>query len=287
MQEKTLVIKGVEWHYAAGGRGRQTILLFHDAFGGAETVQPIADALADEFQTIAPTIADVRTLDEVCDAVSAILDREHVARAHVFGGSFGAVVAQAFLKRRARQVENLVLLDARAPDRAAGERERKSLKMMRLLPFRLTRAQLRLEMTKQLDAPAPTDVAERVNEFKQRLADYFDNRLTKETLLSRVALGVDFNSDEVYNSDGLDAWKGRALIVESKDDPSDARRRLRDAYPRALVCTLAGAGQLIPLLMLEELAEVIRAFLKEDYKSPAELEACAVEEVHDARGPGG
>src|SRR5947209_13406579 len=179
MQENSLVIKGVEWHYATEGRGRQTILLLHDAFGGGETMQPLAEAFADEYQTIAPTIADVRTLDEVCDALSAILDREHVARAHVFGGHFGGMIAQAFLKRRARQVENLVLLGASVPDRAAAERERKTLKAMRLLPFRLTREQLRLEMSKQLDAPAPPDVAARVSEFKQRLTDYFDRVLTK------------------------------------------------------------------------------------------------------------
>lgn len=285
MQEKRLAIKGVEWHYATGGRGSETILLLHDAFGGGETMQPLAEALAGEYRVVAPTVADVRTLDEACDALSAVLDREHVARAHVFGCHFGAMIAQAFLKRRWRQVENVVLLGAQAPERAAGERERKTLRMMRLLPFRLTRAQLRLDTLRQLDAPAPPEVSARVSEFKRQLADYFDHALTKETLLARVALGVDFNRGEVYNSDGQEGWAGRALIIESSDDtstPPDARRRLRETYPRALVCTLAGAGRLTPLLMLEELAEVVRAFLKEDYKSPAELEACAVEGAGDA-----
>jgi len=284
MTEKSLNIKGVEWRYATQGRGRETILLLHDAFGGAETMQPLADALAEDYRVVAPTVADVPTLEEVCDALSAMLDREHVARAHLFGGYFGAVVAQAFLKRRQRQVENIVLLGAQAPDRAAGERERKTMKVMRLLPFRLTRAQLRLDTLRQLDAPAPPDVDRRVSEFKRRLADYFDRVLTKETLLARVALGVDFNLDEVYNSDGPDAWTGRALIIESSDDRSttpEARRRLRETYPRSLVCTLAGAGRLMPLLMLEELTEVVRAFLKEDYRSPSDLESCLADECHD------
>src|SRR5205085_11289555 len=77
MTEKKLVINGVEWSYATGGRGRETLLLFHGAVGGAETMRPLAAALEDEYHTVAPTVADVRTLDEVCDAVSAILDREH------------------------------------------------------------------------------------------------------------------------------------------------------------------------------------------------------------------
>jgi pimeloyl-ACP methyl ester carboxylesterase len=284
MNEKSLNIKGVEWRYATAGSGEQTVLLLHDAFGGGETMQTLADALADEYRVIAPTVADVSRLDEACDALSAILDREHVARANVFGGYFGAMIAQAFLKRRWRQVETIALLGAQAPDRAAGERERKSLKMMRLLPFRLTRAQLRLDTLRQLDAPAPPEVSARVSELKSRLADYFDRALTKETLLARVALAVDFNAGEVYNSVGPEGWTGRALIIESGEDtstPPEARRRLRETYPRALVCTLAGAGRLTPLLRPEELAEVVKAFLKEDYKSPSDLESCLTDECHD------
>ncbi|PYS98631.1 MAG: hypothetical protein DMF65_10160 [Acidobacteria bacterium] len=284
MNEKKLLIKGVEWSYATGGRGRQTVLLLHGAVGGAETCALLAAALGDDYRTVAPTIADVQTLDEVCDAVSAILDREHVGRAHVFGGSFGGMVAQAFLKRRWRQVENLILLGAALPDPLAGARTERTMRMMRLLPFRLTRALLKAEIRKQLSAPAPPELAVRVPELRERLAEYFDRALTKETLLARVALGVDFNRNEVYNSDGHAEWAGRALIVESCDDPavtSDERRRLREAYPRAMVCTFAGSGDMIPLLRLEELAEVVKAFLKEDYKSPADLENCPVDQWHD------
>jgi pimeloyl-ACP methyl ester carboxylesterase len=285
MSEKKLVIKGVEWNYATGGRGPETVLLFHGAVGGAETMRSLADALEDDYRTIAPTIADVHTLDEVCDAVSAILDREHVGRAHVFGGSFGGMVAQAFLKRRWRQVENLILLGTALPDPSAGARTERTMRMMRLLPFALTRALLKAEALKQLSAPAPPELAARVSELRERMADYFDRVLTKETLLARVALGVDFNRDEVYNSDGHAGWQGRALIVESDGDPNvtpDERRRLREAYPRAMVCAFKGSGDMIALLRLEELAEVVRASLKEDYKSPADLESCPVDVWHDA-----
>ncbi|MBC7930155.1 MAG: hypothetical protein H7Z38_06255 [Rubrivivax sp.] len=63
--------------------------------------------------------------------------------------------------------------------------------------------------------------------------------------------------------------------------PAEERRRLREAYPRALVCTFAGAGHMIPLLRLEELVGVVKAFLKEDYKSPSEIEQCLADEAHE------
>src|SRR5256714_3999193 len=219
MQEKKLVIRGVEWRYATGGRGEQTVLLFHGAVGGAETMRSLAAALGDEYRTVAPTIADVQTLDEVCDAVSVILDREHVGRAHVFGGSFGGMVAQAFLRRRGRQVENLILLGTALPDPLAGARTERTMRMMRLLPFRLTRALLKAEIRKQLSAPAPPDVAGRVSELRERLADYFDNRPTKETPPPRVALGGDFHPHQGYNSPRHPQGAGRAPLVESGGDP--------------------------------------------------------------------
>jgi pimeloyl-ACP methyl ester carboxylesterase len=291
MPDKTLNIGGVEWRYATGGRGREAVLMFHDAFGGAETMQGLASVLADEYRTIAPTVADVRTLREVCDAASAILDREHVARAHLFGGSFGGMLAQAFLKRRPAQVESLVLVGASPPNAEEGRRAERMSKLMRLLPFAITRGLMRLETLKQLDAPAPPEHTERVAQIGRRLGEYFDRTLTKRTLLSRLALSVEFNLRESYASGDSACWPGRVLLVESGDDrpataaAAAARRPLREAYPRALVCTLAGAGHLIPMLRLEELAGVVKAFLAEQYSSPADIvEECAVEDhAHDAQ----
>jgi len=287
--EKALNIRGVEWRYATGGRGRETVLMFHEAFGGAETMRGLASALADEYRTIAPTLTDVRTLKEVCDAASAILDREHVGRAHVFGGSFGGMLAQAFLKRRPAQVESLVLVGASPPNAEEGRRAERMSRLMRLLPFAVTRGLMKLETLKQLDAPAPPEHSERVAQLRQRLGEYFDRALTRRTLLSRLALSVDCNLQESYARGDSADWQGRVLLVESGDErptmPAAARRPLLEAYPRALVCTLAGAGHLIPVLRLEELAGVVKAFLAEQYSSPADIvEECAVEDhAHDAQ----
>jgi pimeloyl-ACP methyl ester carboxylesterase len=274
MPEKSLKIRGVEWRYVTGGRGEQTLLLFHGAVGGAETMRWLAAAFEDEYRTVTPTVADVETLGEVCDAASAILDREHVGRAVVFGGSFGGMVAQAFFHRRRAQVQDLVLLSTGAPSPAVGARTARVTTLMRLLPFPIMRGLMRMEISRHLDAPAPAEHAGRVAEFRQRLDRYFDRTLTKRTLLSRVALSVDFNRNERYAPGDAAGWPGRVLVIESDDDPmipAEERRRLRETYPRALVCTFAGAGHLIPLLRLEELVGVVKAFLKDEYSTPAEI----------------
>jgi pimeloyl-ACP methyl ester carboxylesterase len=283
MPEKSLKIKGVEWHYVTGGRGEQTMLLFHGAVGGAETMRWVASAFEDEYRTITPTVADVSTLEEVCDAASAILDREHVGRAVVFGGSFGGLVAQAFFQRRRAQVQDLVLLSTGAPSPSVGARTAWTTRLMRLVPFPVMRGLMRLEISRHLDAPAPAEHAARIAEFRERLRHYFDHTLTKQTLISRVALSVDFNRNESYAPAAYADWPGRVLVIESDDDPSvppAERRRLRETYPRALVCTFPGAGHLIPLLRPEELVGVVKAFLAEDYSTPAEIFG----ECHEAEG---
>lgn len=274
MPEKSLNIKGVEWRYVTGGRGEKTLLLFHGAVGGAETMRWLASAFEDEYRTITPTVADVSTLGEVCDAASAILDREHVGRAVVFGGSFGGLVAQAFFHRRRAQVQDLVLLSTGSPSPAVGARAKWMNALTRLLPFPLVRGMMRLEISRHLDAPVPPEQAARVAEFRQRLGHYFEHTLTKRTLLSRVALSAEFNRNERYAPEDSAGWPGRVLVIESDDDPMlppEERRRLRETYPGALVCTFAGAGHMIPLLRLEELVGVVKAFLKDDYSTPAEI----------------
>ena len=286
MEEKSLNIRGVEWRYAAGGaRGRECVLMFHGAVGGGEGMRWLADALGGEFYTVAPTVAPVSTLREVCDAASAILDREHVGRAAVFGGSFGGMVAQAFVKHYPRQVEHLILLSTGAPDPVLAARNETALKLARWMPFWLTRALMKAELSRHLRVPPGADagVVEKFVSVKRRLDDYFEREMTKEVFTSRVRLSIDFCRSESYAPADDEGWPGRVLIVESSDDRmigEESRRVLREAYPRALVCAFEGAGHLIPLLKTEELVGLVRAFVRDSYAPPDFAEHCPLHEEH-------
>lgn len=293
MREKRLTIRGVEWRYFAGGSGdERALLIFHGAHGDAESARLVAESFAPVCRVVAPVVAPVRSLDAACDAASAILDKEHVARAIVFGERLGGCLAQAFLKRRRAQTENLVLLSTAAPDRAEGEREARSMKYLRLMPFRLTRALMRAERAKRMDAFATSNNAtseagttgdERATgdeetvcaaERRRALEESFDRALTKEMLLARASLSVEFNARESYAPSDYDDWPGRVLLIDSNDPAPEAvarRRRLRQLYPRALLCTFESAGRDAPHLHGGELAEVVKAFIDEEYKRPSDI----------------
>lgn len=285
MPDKSLKIKGVEWHYVTGGRGEKTILLFDGTFGGVDALRLLADALEDEYRVIRPTAASVKTLTEVCDAASAILDKEHVGRAVVCGGAFGAALAQAFFERRRAQTEDLVLLAARPPDRKTGARSALASKVLRLVPFALVRGLLKTAISQHRRTDIPAEQDRRVAEFRRSYDEHIEHGLTKQTMLTLTALMADFNLNESYAPAAHADWPGRVLIVESDGDPSipfEERRRLREAYPRALVCTFPDAGHMLPLLRLEELVGVVKAFLKDDYSTPAEIFGeCSEVEGHE------
>ena len=159
------------------------------------------------------------------------------------------------------------------------------MRVLRPFPFPALRWLIKKELERSLGGPMPPEQAARVEGFRQRLSDYLNHKLTKQTLLSRVALGADFNLNEPTGPETFEGWSGRVLIVDADDDrmvSAEDRGRLREAFPRALSCTFHGAGHLIPLLMAEELVEVVRAFLKEQYSSPDEIarHECDTHEEH-------
>lgn len=227
----------------------------------------LSDAFKDQYRIIAPTLANTHSLDTLCSAVNTILDKENVGKAIVFGGSFGGAMAQAFFSRYKNRVTDLILLSTGAPDRKRGVINEKITKLFTHLPISLMRKLLKMELSKRLITSAAPEIAERVHIFRARLIDYLDHQLTKEIFLSRMGLFVEFAKNEAYRPEDRAGWRGKILIIESTDDPminEKERRRLKAMYPEADVYTFEGTGHLIPLLKLDEMLDVIRAFLRED-----------------------
>jgi hypothetical protein len=73
VQEKRIVIGGLEWTYIIGGQGERVMLLFHGAIGGGDSMYWLSDAFKDQYRIIAPTLANTHSLDALCTAVDTIL----------------------------------------------------------------------------------------------------------------------------------------------------------------------------------------------------------------------
>jgi pimeloyl-ACP methyl ester carboxylesterase len=265
MEEKRIVIGGLEWTYFTGGQGDRAMLLFHGAVGGGDSMYWLSHAFKNQRRIIAPTVASTHSLDELCSAVNTILDNENVGKAIVFGGSFGGTMAQAFFSRYKNRVTDLILLSTGAPDRKRGVINEKLTWLFAPLPFSLMRKLMKWELSKRLIASSAPESVARARVFKARLIDYLDHQLTKEIFLSRMSLFVEFAKNDAYKPDDRAGWRGKILIIESIDDPminEKERERLKATYPEADVYTFEDAGHLIPLLKLDEMLDVIRDFLR-------------------------
>lgn len=245
---------GHAWSYIRAGAEGPAVLLLGGALGRAEFGFAVAAALEGVVRVLAPDYPPVRTLRAVTDGLAALLDAEGVRRAHVVGGSFGGVVAQAFARAHPERVASLVLSHTGAPDRAAGRVW--AVRLLGLLPARLLRAMLRTRLRVTLTAADP---------FWMRQFDATIDGLSREDVLSRVGLAAEFG--DRYG--GVPVPRRPlypVLIVEADDDPLFPPRKraaLHALYPGARTHVFHGTGHAAAVLQPDAYADVIRRFVEE------------------------
>jgi pimeloyl-ACP methyl ester carboxylesterase len=249
---KHLTHRGVEWRYLAGGQGNQAVLRLSGALGLAEFSFQQIRLFEPRFRVITPDYPAVRSLGEMTDGLIAILDAEHVERAHVIGGSFGGLLAQVLVRRAPDRVASLVLSHTGAPD---GKRRGVATAIVAAMPQPLLRGLLKAKLGRTLDAADP---------FWRRYFDRAIGEMTKADILSRVRLQAEFAGQAGWSRDDLGRWAGRVLLLEGEDDPlfpPAARARLRALYPTAEVHRFQDTGHAAAVLKPEEYADVVTRFL--------------------------
>jgi pimeloyl-ACP methyl ester carboxylesterase len=245
---------GTTWRYRRAGKEGPGVLLLPGALGIGEFGFPVVSALEPSCRIIAPDYPPVATMAQMLDGLVAILDAEGVARAHVVGGSFGGIVAQALVRRVPQRVASLVLSHTGAPGTRRGRGW--ALALLAAFPGFVLRAALKRRLRGVLAGADP---------FWLRYFDQAVAGLSKADIVSRMRLAAEFG-DAVYKPDDLAGWPGRVLVVESEDDPlfrSAQRQALRDLYPRAEVHTFTGTGHVAAVLQPENFADVLARFFRD------------------------
>jgi lipase len=242
---------GVDWRYYTGGNGEQVVLRLSGALGLAEFSFQQIRLFESRFRVISPDYPPVRSLDEITEGLLAILDAEGVERAHVSGGSFGGLLAQALVRRAPERVASLVLSHTGAPD---GRRRGAATAIVALMPGPLLRVLLKARLGRTLDGADP---------FWRHYFDRAIDQMSKADVMSRVRLQAEFGAQRWVASD-LTAWDGQILVIEGEDDPlfpPAARERLRALYPRSRVHTFQGTGHAAAVRKPDEYAELVTRFI--------------------------
>jgi pimeloyl-ACP methyl ester carboxylesterase len=222
---------GHDWRLIeAGPVDAPPVLLLPGALGRPETAFEYVAALAPAFRVLSagyPTTA--RTMTDLADGVAALLCETGAGRAHVVGGSFGGLVAQALLARHPERVARLVLSDTSPPTPARALRMRASAALIRALPAGAVRAVLAFGVGRYVAAmPADSRAFWRAH-FAETLAG-----LTQPEVEARARAWAEFDA-------GCRApfAERETLILCAASDHAVSPAALRRRFPHAAVHVVA------------------------------------------------
>jgi len=257
--EKSLMVAGVQWRYRIGGAGPRALLLLP----GGELVNDmgfdLAAALSPELRIIYPAYPRVRSLDDLADGVTAILDGENIARTWVLGASFGGAVAQCMVRRHPDRVERLILSNTGVPLAHLVRGRKIANAVLSSIPWPVLRHLMARSILKLMGAPAGE-----AQFWRQFTDELFAGRLAKADVMANLRIQLEYHLRYRFQPDDLASWPGKIFVIESDNDIFNAARRkaLRDTYPQAPVYTFHGAGHAPAFSRTSEYMDVLRRFLE-------------------------
>lgn len=263
---KQLIVGDTKWEYISCGQGEQTLLLLPGALSVGESTFPFITAFENEYRIIAPSYALALSMTGLCEGVSHILETENLNHAHVFGGSYGGLVAQYFVRQCPGKARSLILSHTfvlspklATPLRIAG-------KLVPVFPKSLFASILKLRLNKMLVSKLRAAHHPEAEFWRAYLNEAISSDLLKEVFIHQNKCLLDLAQQPQFAPDDLNGWPGKVLIFESDDDPAiPARDRalLRSTYPKAQVHTFRDAGHASSILKREEVVSIIRGFLSQ------------------------
>ena len=257
---RTAEIAGRAWSFLVGGAGDRTLLFLPGAQGTGEAVWSSFDYFEKRFRCIAPSYPPIETMTELADGIAALLDREGIERATVFGGSYGGFVAQVFVRRHPDRVDRLILSHTGPPVPPRGQVIAKSLRWLPLLPMFLLRLQYRKVMAGVL--PHRPELA-LVRAYLEEIIAF---HLTKAGMINGYRRVIDYDQARFGPGD-LAGWPGRVLLLMGDNDPATPppiRERMKALYPGAEVRIFEGVGHAAGILKRDEYVAEMEEFLSSD-----------------------
>jgi len=258
---RTIERQGRPWRYVVAGRKAPAQLVLPGAVGNAESTFLSILELESDFRLLAPTYPTVATMNELVEGIAAILTTEGMEELGVLGGSYGAAVAQCFVRRYPERVSTLILSHGGVPRPDRARRIRRFLRVLPWIPPSALRFLAGAGVAKLLPGSHPE-----LGFWKSFFKDSFA-ALSKDDLVARYQAVADFDENYRFTREDLQSWSGRVLILDSDDDPlvpAWERKALRELYPQARLHTFQGTGHAAAIVKREEYFSAIRRFLLEN-----------------------
>src|SRR5882724_947335 len=261
---KQLIIGDAEWEYISCGHGEQTLLLLPGALSVGESTFPLITAFENEYRIIAPSYVLSLTMKGLCRGLAHILETEGVAQAHVFGGSYGGLVAQYFVRQYPAKARSLILSHTFVLTPKLAKPLWLAGKLFPAFPQSLFKPILKLRLNRILLSTLRTARHPEAEFWRAYLNEAIASDLLKEVFIHQNKCLLELAHQQQFAPDDLKGWPGKVLIIESEDDPAIRRRDrelLKATYPQAEVQTFSDTGHASSILKREEVVSIIRKFV--------------------------
>jgi pimeloyl-ACP methyl ester carboxylesterase len=261
---KHLRVGEEQWQYISCGQGKRTLLLLPGALSVGESTFPLITDFENENRIIAPSYTLSLTMAGLCEGIVSILDAEAVDKVHVYGGSYGGLVAQYFVRQYPDRVPSLILSHTFILTQKYAKPAWIAGKLFPAFPQSVFVPLLRARIDKMLLSTLRAANHPEAEFWRAYLNEAIASDLLKEVFIHQNKCLLDLAHQPQFTHNDLNEWRGKILIIESDDDPAipaGARTLLRSTYPRAEVHTFEDAGHASSILRREEVVSIIRTFL--------------------------
>jgi pimeloyl-ACP methyl ester carboxylesterase len=245
--------------YRVVGSGASLLVVLPGIVGSADALAGLGYELAATHRTCLVHYPSVPSLDALLTSLDAMCAREGGGVVSVYGGSFGALVAQAWLSRRPDAFTALVLSGAGPPDAARAAKNARLLPWMARLPMPAWRTLLRLAVRLSIAKTPERDVW-------RAFYGAAIEALRWPDLESRYTVSIGVDQSRPALDAAVAGWPGRVLVLEgARDAVASARHRaaLRAVFPAARFHAFADAGHGLALEQPEAWLRVVSDFLRE------------------------
>jgi pimeloyl-ACP methyl ester carboxylesterase len=271
---KRLNIQGKNWEYIATGEGKSTFLLLP---GGGQTAQynfHLINSFKDQYKVVAITIYDTNSIEECCNAISTILQKENADQNIVaYGLSLGGLIAQSYLKRNKDKVNRLILSHACTPK--SKTYKNKVIRPLQYLSYVLPLVPNSLIrfFSKNFAGniqgvknkfPIPDFTKEEREVLKYYSREFTNKYLNKRLLQTWIKLHFDFFKNELFERNEFKYWRGKVLVLRTDNDPlMQDEGEFEKIYPTIVIKTFKGTGHLTFYYRATEIIDSIKRFLRE------------------------
>ena len=257
-------VEGKYIKYYSCGKGAQTILTFSGGHSGLETVYETVLGFENDYRMVVVDISLFKGLTEFSQGVNKVLEREGVDRVFVIGQSLSGMYSQIYFKRNYDIVDAMVLTNTFAPSQKKSKKW--ALILLRLFPFFLLKAIFKQKIRKWTPvAEIPTEAKERMQFKTAFMNQVVDQQFSKGFLMNAANVAFQFHKDDEYTIENFKDWKGKVLIISSKDDPCYKDLDiLRKHLPNTeLFLFPEGYRHMAPMVFRDEFHNRMKAFFKE------------------------